>query len=259
VRKRWGQNFLIDPNQIAAITRFILEVQGPIIEIGPGLGALTHRLLESSRQVTALELDPFLCELLERELSGYEGFTLIPGDAREYLKKSPSASVVCGNLPYYITTELVLGASRIQGIERGVFLTQLEFAKRATAKNSESSITVFLKNLGEWSHEITIPPGSFYPEPGVKSGLMVFEPHKGGPRCNPDVLERVLRMSFRTKRKKIVNSWKTSPDALAVEMKNIAEVLGVDTSLRAEELSFDTYFMMADHLEKFISQDGGLQ
>lgn len=256
MRKRWGQNFLIDPNQIAAITRFILEIEGPIIEIGPGLGALTHRLLQSGREVTALELDPFLCELLGRELGGFDNFNLIPGDARHYLEKIPDAAVVCGNLPYYITTELVLGASRVRGIERGVFLTQLEFARRATAKNSESSITVFLRNLGDWSLELTIPPGSFYPEPGVKSGLMVFRPSPEGPKCNPDILERVLRMSFRTKRKKIVNSWKTSPDQFASKMKDIADTLEIDTSLRAEELPFDSFFRMTHLLDEIISGSG---
>ncbi len=252
VRKRWGQNFLIDPNQIRMVVDQITKIPGDILEIGPGLGALTHEILQRDRTVRSIELDPFLCDLLERELASEKRFTLVRGDAREKMVEFPGTAIVCGNLPYYITSELILGASRMPGVRLGVFITQLEFARRAAASDADSSITVFLLNLGGWKMTQTVPSGCFYPEPAVKSAVLVFTPFDSGPQCSPDILERILRMSFRSRRKKISNSWKTSDDPWREKLELSAKMIELNTDLRPEEIPVETYFILTDTLEKLV-------
>lgn len=260
IRKSMGQNFLIDPNTIERLVGPIREAlqhcESPsVIEIGPGLGALTHRLVELA-PVTALELDPMLATLLRRQFEGHPGFSLIEGDARRTLD-GRTAPVLCGNLPYYITTELILKSLMLQGIKQLFFLVQTEFAKRACAKTAESSFTVYLRNFGEVRLLERVPASCFYPVPSVESSFFTVIRYEE--RSPAHILEKVLRMSYRAKRKKIRNSWKNGEPLLPVEqLEEAARLVGIDTERRPEEIDIDAYHRLACQVEQIGSLLPGL-
>jgi len=252
IRKRWGQNFLIDPNLIEKIGRLILSgCDGSILEIGPGPGTLTSLLLAAGRTVHAIEIDPFLCTYLRERFERYPTFHLHESDARKLLatingdgEEAIRAGCLCGNLPYNITTDLLTAACRIPSVTRGFFLVQKEYAVRVTRSIAESSITVFLQNFGTWKIALHLPPDVFYPRPKVHSSLLEFVPH--AMKADPAVLEKILRMSFRGKRKKIVNSWSSGDPLLPVErLIEASGAIGLDTTKRADELAIQTYYDLA--------------
>lgn len=246
VRKRWGQNFLIDPNYCRRIADLILnETSGDLIEIGPGTGSLTWQLLEAGRRVTAVEIDPLLANALQEELG--ERFPLlkvVEQDVRNFLRERQSIPAICGNLPYYITAEILTAVVRLSGIRTAVFLIQSEPAMRIVAKKAESSLTVFLQNFGEWKITHKVPANAFYPRPRVESSLLLFQTHAGGPRCDGELLERVLRMSYGGRRKKIENAWKKSAAGpLSVEqLLAAARDTGLNTDRRPDDLDAADYY-----------------
>lgn len=246
IRKSLGQNFLIDPNFIEKLSAHVhagREDIFSVIEIGPGLGALTHRLLDFAR-VQALEIDRVLAELLREQFAENERFSLIEGDARRTLH-GLSAPVVCGNLPYYITTDLILESLRVTGVEDLFFLVQSEFARRACSAHAESSFAVYLRNFGDPVLLERVPAGCFFPAPAVESSFFHVRLH-ARPVASPDVLERILRMSYRGKRKKLRNSWSVGEEILPVSiLMESAGSIGLDTEKRPEEIPIEGYHILA--------------
>ena len=249
IRKKLGQNFLVDPNHIRLIAARTLDCGGEsLLEIGPGLGALTHIFLENGRHVTAVEIDAVLCDILQEKYGSNPLFTLIPGDALDLLKSDATLPpVVCGNLPYYISTDLLTAIVRRGSFRCGVFLVQSEFAERASGRSESSSIHVFLSNFGEWKILHRVPRRSFFPAPDVESSLLGFTSFDA-PLCDAVVLESLLRKSFLARRKKILNSWKISSPEEAQRLAQKAHSLSLDTALRAEEWKREDFYSLARSL-----------
>lgn len=261
IRKRWGQNFLIDANHIRKIAdQFLLEGEKPgkVFEIGPGLGALTWTLSQMGFSLSALEIDPVLVDLLKK-IPG-DVFEIFSGDVRRILPPNPDdvpgdlaaarnrleeCDVVGGNLPYYISSEIITGLVGLGRWRRGVFLLQTEFARRAAARNSESSLSVFLSNFGEWHVSHHVPPNVFYPVPGVGSSVLVVD-RFASPRVDPNTLEKILRISFRGKRKKLGNAWKMGEtgDLNLEVLEKLAGEAGFDLSLRPDQIDPEFYFKL---------------
>lgn len=249
-----------------------------IIEIGPGLGALTRVLLSDpaarGRAVHAIEVDPAFCkylrgalpalhlheadavELLEElaKTSGFDESELgrIESQGGTSAKGSGPGSgpgrkaALCGNLPYSITTDLLRSAVRVEWIESAVFLTQLEFADRICAGDSRSSFGVYLGCSGTFRKLRKVGRQAFFPAPSVDSALIQFTRHQR--KCDPQILERLLRSSFHTKRKKISNSWKIAAPVTGLDpelLLTAAEKCGVDPGMRPEELLPEAYYRMA--------------
>lgn len=271
IRKRWGQNFLIDQNTIEKITNRILSFHADtILEIGPGLGAITTGLLDSGKSVVVIERDPFLAKLLlqkketlEQSKNASSGrLIVLEGDAREFLayperlyekcadeKCEKRVRLISGNLPYYITTELIIGALNMNDLYGGVFLVQKEFAQRVTANSAISSITVFLNNFGSWTEDFSVSGSCFYPEPDVQSSLLIFRPHPEGQRVSREVLQKLLRMSYRGKRKKIRNSWRMGDSLMdPAFLEAQASSIGLDTDLRPEMWNIEDYYKLCNLL-----------
>ena len=245
VRKRWGQNFVVDPNQARRIAGEILaRTVGPLFEIGPGFGAVTHLLLDAGRSLLAAEIDPVLSALIAREYK--DRLEVYAGDARDILAREAPLRDFCGNLPYYISTELLLGAVQ-GGASRAVFLLQKEFALRAAAKDSVGSLPVFLSCFGESRVVLHVPASSFFPKPEVESSLLSFSRHPDGPRCPPHILEEILRASFGMRRKMLRGAWKHAPRS--APLFAAAEEVGINLERRAEELSKEEFFSLARAFE----------
>lgn len=258
IRKKWGQNFLIDPNTIRKIASIILGAcDGDILEIGAGPGILTAPLIESRRKVHSIEIDPFLCGFLRERFREYQNFELHESDARNVLplvnRKSGGIdriACICGNLPYYITSDLLIASALVPNLQAGIFLVQREYAERVVRDYAESSLTVFLQNLGIWTKEGIVPPTVFYPAPSIESAILKFIAYNH-PRANPLLLEKILRMSYRGKRKKIKNSWEMKGGSLdpSLLLRAAAEA-GIDPSLRPEQIAMECYYALAKIVER---------
>ncbi len=265
ILKKLSQNFLTDPNHIRITAKKVLEnTDDPLLEIGPGLGALTGALLESGRRIISVEIDPVLSKILRGEIGDRENFLLIEGDARIVLKRDSveyseilqKVHSVCGNLPYYITTELLTLTAENRRFHRAVFLTQMEFAARLLQADPSSSIHIYLHNFGRWRSLHKIPAGAFYPAPSVDSTLIGYEANSQGPLCRPELLEGLLRMSFLGKRKKISNSWKLDRRNLIPldTLIQTAGELGFSMERRPQEIHRDEYYSLVRSLEKSLSR-----
>ena len=266
IRKKWGQNFLIDPNISRKIAELLTaDTSGSILEIGPGLGVLTKQYLESGRDVFAVEIDAFLVDELKKEFSEYKNLHLFNQDAvvfihdliagteqKDTLHDKSSIRSVGGNLPYYITSELLTNIVFIPGLTRGVFLVQKEYAMRCVVEKSESSLNVFLNNFGKWKIAMKVPPPAFFPVPGVHSSVLVFEPFQE-PVCDASVLQTVLRMSFRGRRKKIKNAWAMTEGIYSMEkMTEAAEEAQLSVQKRPEEITREEFYHFTECLKKII-------
>jgi 16S rRNA (adenine1518-N6/adenine1519-N6)-dimethyltransferase len=226
-------------------------------------------LLAKKYKVYSIEIDPFLCSVLKETFVNRDDFHLWEGDALKYLAEEESqlqarieseSYIFAGNLPYYITTDLLISMARKKHWKEGVFLVQKEYAERVTKPGAESSIAVYLNNFAEWKYSHSVPPGVFFPVPSVDSAVLYAIPRPN--QANPEILEKLLRFSYRGKRKKIVNSWKNCgmPDSDLALLKEGSEYLGLSLDKRPEEWSPGDYYRLADFLEKsgtFSSKDPG--
>ncbi len=257
--KKRGQNFLVEPSQTALIAQAVLAHPNPlIVEIGPGLGSLTRRLVESGRDVFALELDRAFCRYLAEYFAAAPNFHLLEGDALDAMAEwgradsfplAASVPFFCGNLPYSITTDLLRATAGISWVPGAVYLTQLEFAERITSDSSISSFAVYLGCFGSWKRLRTVGKSAFFPAPSVESALIEFR--REPLRCDPGVLEDLLRSSFFSKRKKVSNSWKSAAGLRGLSPEEIfsaAEACGVSPDLRPEQIPREKYYEMAREL-----------
>lgn len=267
LRKSKGQNFLIDPNSVSKIIQPIESTynhffrDSQIVEIGPGLGALTHRLVEFA-QTLAIEVDPVFVILLKRLFQHNKNFQIIEGDARQILanKMAPmksslmttiKAPIIVGNLPYYISTELILASLEIKEAQYFFFLVQSEFANRLSASNAISSITVYVQNLVKVEQIHKVPPTAFFPTPKVNS--TIFSMARKTDPVSPIILEKLLRMSYRSKRKKLRNSWQIGEAFFPIELlEDLASLLNIDTEKRPEQIEIQAFHQLSKLIDQNI-------
>ena len=213
-RKSLSQNFLTDPEALDAIVDAAELVRGDrVVEVGPGLGVLTRRLLAAGASVLAVELDPRLADYLRRELAGVDGFELIEADAldlhpRELFPGQPIKLVA--NIPYHITSPLLhafLEGERPPEVT--VLLVQLEVAQRvAAAPGQMSYLSVFAQNVATAEVVSRVPAAAFEPTPAVDSAILRLRR-----RAEPIIpvgnerpaFYRVVQAGFRQRRKQVHN------------------------------------------------------
>jgi 16S rRNA (adenine1518-N6/adenine1519-N6)-dimethyltransferase len=213
-RKSLSQNFLTDPEALDAIVDAAELVRGDrVVEVGPGLGVLTRRLLAAGASVLAVELDPRLADYLRRELAGVDGFELIEADAldlhpRELFPGQPIKLVA--NIPYHITSPLLhafLEGERPPEVT--VLLVQLEVAERvAAAPGRMSYLSVFAQNVATAEVVSRVPAAAFEPTPAVDSAILRLRR-----RAEPIIpvgderpaFYRVVQAGFRQRRKQVHN------------------------------------------------------
>jgi 16S rRNA (adenine1518-N6/adenine1519-N6)-dimethyltransferase len=216
LRPRHGlsQNFLTDAEALDAIVAAAdLHPGDRVVEVGPGLGVLTRRLLAAGCTVVAIELDAHLVGYLRRELDDARGLTLLHEDA---LAVDPAtlfpgeAYRLVANIPYHITSPLLhqfLGAAHAP--ELAVLLVQAEVAERVAAEpGAMSYLSVFVQDLAEATVVARVPAAAFEPAPEVDSAVLrlVRRPAPIVPIEERDTLHRVVQAAFRQRRKQIHNS-----------------------------------------------------
>ena len=257
-RKRFGQNFLHDQNIIQRIINAIHpQPADHMVEIGPGQGALTRKLLANCGKLDAVELDRDLAAYLQQTLGEDPRFELHQGDVLKFdlstLSDQPRSLRVVGNLPYNISTPCMfhlLNYSHL--IQDMTFMLQLEVVNRLAALPGDEDfgrLGLMMQYYCEVEHLFDVPPGAFTPQPKVCSAIVRLTPHRELPVQVLDVrcLQDVVRVAFTQRRKTLKNSLRTLISAAELNK------LSIDLSLRPENLSLADYAKISDSITRIAS------
>ena len=252
-RKRFGQNFLHDPQVIQRIVASIRPQQGQhMVEIGPGEGALTGELLPLLGQLDVVELDRDLIPLLESKLSTLGELRIHQADALKFdfcqLSPGPAQLRVVGNLPYNISTPLLFHLLEMGHCIKDMhFMLQKEVVERITAQPGSGQygrLSVMMQYHCQTEMLFTVGPGAFRPAPKVDSAIVRLTPYRQPPvEVNPDSLAKLVARAFAQRRKTLRNNLKGLLDTDAIE------AAGIDPGIRPERLSLEEFARLANALD----------
>ena len=236
-RKKWGQNFLRDPNYIIKIIKLInLNKKDTILEIGPGDGALTDLIHKKVNNVHVVEIDPLLTDYLNNK--AYGNVTVHRGDILEWdLSILPSDYKVIGNLPYYISTPILFKFLEKMNWKHMVFMFQKELAERIISKEGSKvygRISVMSQVYCDIKIEFSVSKNVFYPKPSVDSSVLSFYPKKIK-LPKPDLFSIFVKKAFSQRRKKLKSN-------LQEEYKR--GMIDPWSDLRPEDLSPELYIKL---------------
>ncbi|MGG0795304.1 16S rRNA (adenine(1518)-N(6)/adenine(1519)-N(6))-dimethyltransferase RsmA [Brevibacillus laterosporus] len=267
LKKSLGQNFLTDINILHNIIDAAeLSKDKAVIEIGPGIGALTEQLCRAAGKVMAIEIDQRLLPILEDTLSPYDNITVVHGDVlkldvgaliAEHLSGCSGVSVVA-NLPYYVTTPILMGLleSGIQ-LDHIVVMIQKEVAERIAAKpgtKDYGSLSVASQFYAETSIEMIVPASVFIPRPNVDSAVIKLSIRKQPivEVADEKLFFRVVKASFAQRRKTLQNNLVTNyfgkeKKEQALQALEEADIL---PSRRGETLSIQEFATLANTIHR---------
>ncbi|NMG73200.1 16S rRNA (adenine(1518)-N(6)/adenine(1519)-N(6))-dimethyltransferase RsmA [Aromatoleum diolicum] len=248
-RKRFGQNFLSDPNIIRKIIDAIRPVAGEtMVEIGPGLGAMTDPLVERLGHLHVVEIDRDLIARLQERYT-LEHLTIHQGDALKFDFGQLGAPLrVVGNLPYNISTPLLFHLAAYAGqVSDMTFMLQKEVVMRMVAEpgtDDYGRLSVMLQYRFRMGRLFDVPPGAFRPAPKVTSSIvrMVPLPPEQLAAQDEGLLESIVAAAFGQRRKTLRNTLRDFLDE-----RDFA-ALGLDPGLRGERLSVAEYIAIANHV-----------
>ncbi|MER2295090.1 MAG: 16S rRNA (adenine(1518)-N(6)/adenine(1519)-N(6))-dimethyltransferase RsmA [Desemzia incerta] len=274
LKKSLGQNFIVEPNILANIVKAAgLDENTNVIEVGPGIGALTEYVARSSKQVVAFEIDDRLIPVLEDTLSPYDNIRIVHQDVLKANLKEVLAEtidleeplMVVANLPYYITTPIIMhfleSELRIDGL---VIMMQKEVADRITAapgSKAYGSLSIAIQYYMEAEIAFIVPKTVFVPQPNVDSAILKLT------RREKPVVEvkdekfffELIRASFVQRRKTIWNNLLIrygKTDEIKAELTAGLEKAGIDPKRRGESLSIAEFGKLADSLRiELLKQD----
>lgn len=260
-KKMYGQNFLVDKNILEAIIKEA-NVTGDmgVIEIGPGLGALTEFLAIHAKKVLTYEIDDAMVEILSETIAPYSNVHVkhidflkanVEEDIKLYLNDVRKV-VVVANLPYYITTPIIFKFLEETSIDSFLFMVQKEVAQRLTGKPNTkdyNALSVLMEYKTRSKMVRIVPPKCFYPEPKVESALLsiITVQSDYGVENEPKFL-RFIQLIFAQRRKTIVNNLATGYGLNKLEVANKLEKMGYSPSIRAEALTIKDYVKIYKNL-----------
>lgn len=264
-RRGLSQNFLTDGDALDAILAAAdLAAGDRVVEVGPGLGVLTRRLLAAGCEVLAIEIDAHLVGYLRRELDDADGLTLVEADV---LEVDPEALFpgqpyqLVANIPYHITSPLLhrfLGSSHPP--QRSVLLVQTEVAARVAAPPGDMSyLSLFVQDLAEAAVVARVPAAAFEPEPDVDSAILRLE-RRPTPLVPPDdraTFHRVAQAAFRQRRKQVHNSLVRELPLDRATVEGALDRCGVDPERRPQTLAVPEWACLADALRPALDASRG--
>lgn len=253
--KSLGQNFLISDEVVDGIVESAnIEKEDIVIEIGPGLGVLTNLLLQKSNNVIAVELDPRMVSILKDRFKEKDNFTIIHEDILKVdlakiineRKSSNSRVKVVANLPYYISTPIIMKLlENNEIIDEIIVMVQKEVGDRLTAKTGErlaGAITYAVSYYSNASKVINVPKESFIPRPKVESVVIKLELKKNVQEENKELLFKIIKSAFAQRRKTLENALINGKIVTSKErIQEIFDKLGIEKNVRGENLSLEQY------------------
>ena len=254
-KKSLGQNFLIDKNVINTIIKCSPINGKEILEVGPGTGNLTEKIIDSKpSKIYLIEKDNTLLDQLKKKFN--YNIQFLNKDILEINEKKLSKNIltVFGNLPYNISTEIlikwIINLDTKIWFDKLILMFQKEVAQRIISQHNTPHYGR-LSIISNWKLDIEkiidIKPHSFIPRPKVDSSLLIFTPKKNFKKvCSEKSLEKVTKIFFNQRRKKIKKPFKQLFD----NSDHIAKKLSIDLDLRPQNLSIDTYLFIAKEYDK---------
>ena len=263
-RKDYGQNFLIDSNILQKIVESAgVTKEDMVLEIGPGIGSMTQYLCEAARKVVAVEIDKELIPILSDTLSSYDNVEVINNDilkldleALVQEKNNGKPIKVVANLPYYITTPIIMGLfEKKVPIESITVMVQKEVADRmqvGPGTKDYGALSLAVQYYSKTEIMVNVPPSCFIPQPKVGSAVIKLSRYEDMPVRVKDekLLFRVIRAAFNQRRKTLVNSLKNSSE-LSYDKEIIEgaiKELGLSATIRGEALTLEEFAKLSDCL-----------
>ena len=263
-RKSYGQNFLIDSHVLDKIVSAAeIDSETDVLEIGPGIGTMTQFLCERAREVVTVEIDKNLIPILNDTLSSYDNVTIINEDILKVdIKKIADEKndgkpiKVVANLPYYITTPIIMGLFESHvPLDSITIMVQKEVADRMqTGPGSKDygALSLAVQYYSKAEVLVEVSPNCFIPRPKVGSSVIKLTLHKDERVSVNDekLMFRLIRASFNQRRKTLSNGIKNSPE-LSYSREDVVEALkemGLDENIRGEKLSLEEFAKLSDIL-----------
>lgn len=265
IRGNSGQHLLIDPNIQRKIVELVrLSSADTVLEIGPGLGALTHLILESGAKVVAVEKDGEFVKILEAEFGDYKNFKVVHEDILQYdlkkITKSKTKKIkVIGNLPYYITAPILFHLLEYRGmISEAVFTVQKEVADRLVAvpgNKNYGRLTLGIRYYADVTQAFNISKSCFTPKPEVDSSAVYLQFHnkeEKNKKVNEKKLFQLIQAAFGQRRKTLLSILSKHPEYKIDRSKAILifKKLGFLETVRGEELLLKDYLDLQSALSK---------
>lgn len=257
-KKEFGQNFLTDPSSPEMIIRKAeIEKESNIIEIGPGLGAMTLAASKVAKSVYGIEKDLRLIPILENEIQKYDrknikiiNSDILKTDIKPLLDKS-TRNYLIGNLPYNISSQIIFMAlEHSEKIEKCVFMLQKELAERIAAHKGSRDygrISAVLQYHADIKNIATLGPNLFFPRPKVDSSVIeiTFKKEISTPAIDVNLFHDIVRISFNQRRKTIRNSLGKGVSDKKI-LERILEKAQIPLSARPEEIESEKYVLIAN-------------
>lgn len=262
-QKKYGQNFLIDMNVLERVIGAArIREEDCVLEIGPGIGTMTQLLAERAGKVIAVEIDNNLIPILEETLSPYVNVKIINEDIlkldiKELVREQGEGRPVkvVANLPYYITTPIVMGL--LEGgapLESITVMVQKEVADRMQAgpgSKDYGALSLAVQYYAKPYIAANVPPNCFMPRPNVGSAVIRLTRHQEPPVQvkDPGLMFRIIRASFNQRRKTLQNGLNNSPEVpFSKEIIGTAiESLGLPPAVRGEALTLEQFAGISDY------------
>lgn len=264
MKKSLGQNFLVEPNILTKMLEAgTIDHETSVIEVGPGIGALTERLAREAKHVLSFEVDQRLEPILAAELADYSNIEIIFQDILEANVPEvieshfePDARiVVAANLPYYITTPIIMNFIEANlPIDVFVMMMQKEVAQRMTAKPGSKeygSLTIAIDYYTQAEIAFIVPKTVFVPQPNVDSAVLKLT-RRSHPKVavdNETLFFRLIRISFQQRRKTLWNNLQShfgKTEEVKTALRTALEEVNIDGSRRAETLSIEEFAALAN-------------
>ena len=260
-QKKFGQNFLIDTHVLEKIIAAAgITKDDFVLEIGPGIGTMTQYLCENAREVMAVEIDDNLIPILKDTLSAYDNVTVVNEDilkldiaqvAKERNGGKPIK--VVANLPYYITTPIIMGLFESHvPLESVTVMVQKEVADRmqsAPGTKEYGALSLAVQYYAEAEIVANVPPNCFMPRPNVGSAVIRLTCHKENPVkvLDEKFMFRIIRASFNQRRKTLQNGL---GNVTKEEAATALEQMGLSPTIRGERLSLQEFAALSDLLQR---------
>lgn len=267
-QKKFGQNFLIDPHVLDKIIAAAgITKDDFVLEIGPGIGTMTQYLAEAAREVTAVEIDRNLIPILEETLAEYDNVTVINQDilkldleALSQEKNGGRPIKVVANLPYYITTPIIMGLFESHvPIESITVMVQKEVADRmqvGPGTKDYGALSLAVQYYAKPEIVANVPPNCFMPRPNVGSAVIRLTRHDTVPVDVEDekLMFAIIRASFNQRRKTLANGLSNAP-GIRLSKEEIQESiteLGVPVTIRGEALTLQQFAELSNIIKHKI-------